>query len=53
MFKIDRTIHIKKDGTNFILLHVIEIIKNKLPRPLSITLVIKTSLTLVIKVKIK
>ena len=41
MFKIDRTIHITKDRTNFILLHTIEIIKDKLPLPLSITLVIK------------
>ena len=36
----------KKDRTNFILLHVIEMFKNKLPLPLSISLLIKTSLTL-------
>ena len=36
MFKIDRT--------NFILLHVIEIFKNKLPLLLNITLVIKTKM---------
>ena len=41
MFKIDRTIDITKDRTNFILLHVIEIIINELPHPLSIILLIK------------
>ena len=52
MFKIDRAILITKDRTNFIILHVIEILKNKLPLSLSITKVIKTSLTLVKKLKI-
>ena len=36
-FKIDGTIRIAKDQTNFILLHLIEMFKNKLPLPLSIT----------------
>ena len=35
MFKIDGTNYITKDRTNFILLHVIEIFKNKLLLPLS------------------
>ena len=51
MFKTDRTIHMKNDRTNFILLHVIEIFQNKLLQPFSITLMIKTSLILLIKTK--
>ena len=40
MFKINRTIYIPKflltiDRTNFILLHVIEIFKSKLPLPIA------------------
>ena len=50
MFKIEQFI-IEKIEQNFILLHVIEIFKNKLPLLLSITLRIKTNFTLEIKKK--
>ena len=49
MFRIEQSILQKIHRTKLILFHVIEIFKNKVPLPLSITLVIKTNLTLVMK----